>query len=320
MQKMLSASAELADPLPGRTREPMPERAKGIALMCAAILIFSVLDTTSKYLIAAVRLPLFELVWLRFASQLIVMLALLGLVAVPRLLRSRRPLVQIVRSFLLMGSTLFNFAALAHLRLDQTVTISFMMPLLVALLAGPLLGEWVGWRRLLAIFTGFLGILVVIRPGMEHVHFAFLYSLAGTTCYALYNIATRWLAAYDPPEVTLTYGLVAAILVLAPVAHAEWVWPEHWWVWALIGLMGAAGGLGHYLLIDAHRRAPASILAPFSYLGLLSVTAGGFLVFGDLPDRWTLLGGGIVVLSGIYLFHREQVRREERRERKLRAQ
>lgn len=312
MQKMVSpADFKLASRmLEGRASTPQIEsaqRTRAIGLMCVAIGIFSLLDTTSKYLIGVAKVPLFEIVWLRFASQLAAMIVVMGLVSVPRLLRTKKPGIQLLRSCFLMGSTLFNFMALRYLRLDQTVTISFMMPLLVALLAGPVLGEWVGWRRMLAIMTGFLGILVVVRPGFGDVHFAVGFSLLCTLCYSLYNLATRYLAAYDASDVTLFWGLIAAMVVMAPLAYGQWIWPESWLVWGLVGLMGVAGGLGHYLLIVAHRHAPASVLAPFSYMGIVSMIGAGYLVFGDLPDRWTLTGGAIIIGSGLYLFYRERV-------------
>lgn len=290
----------------------VPARVRGIVLMCTAVLIFSVLDTTAKYVITTSQLPLPQIVWLRFTSQAVIMLALMGLLSLPRLMRSSKSHIQLLRSLLFLGSTVMNFIALQYLRLDQTVTISFMMPLLVALLGGPLLGEWIGWRRMLAIGVGFIGILVVVRPGVSDVHPAVLLSLAGTCCYALYNIATRYLASWDAPEVTLFWGLIVAVLATTPQAFANWVWPADGLVWMLIAFMGLAGGFGHYLLIIAHRHAPAGILAPFSYLGLLSITGLGYAVFGQLPDVWTLAGGVIIIGSGLYLLHRERVRRLEK--------
>jgi drug/metabolite transporter (DMT)-like permease len=294
-------------------------RTRAVGLMCVAILLFSMLDTTAKYLITSVALPFPELVWFRFVSQLVLMMLVLGLVSLPRLARPRKPGHQLIRSLLLMGSTLFNFLVLRYLRLDQTVTISFMMPLLVALLGGPLLGEWVGWRRMLAIGVGFAGVLVVVRPGFGDVHPAVALSLLGTVCYALYNLSTRYLAAHDEADVTLFWGLLAAVVVLTPFVALDWTWPPGALAWALLIAMGALGGFGHYLLILAHRQAPASILAPFTYLGLLSVTGTGYLVFGDLPDRWTIAGSAIIIASGLYLLHRERVRRAEARDAKAKV-
>jgi drug/metabolite transporter (DMT)-like permease len=135
--------------------------------MCLTCGLFACLDTTAKYLGTVTNLPILELVWMRFLGQLAAIVVMLGLLAVPDLLRTRKLGLQIVRSFLLLGSTAFNFLALRHLRLDQTTTISFLAPLATAVLAGPLLGEWIGWRRGFAIVIGFIGALIAIRPASE---------------------------------------------------------------------------------------------------------------------------------------------------------
>ena len=182
-----------------------------------------------------------------------------------------------------------------------------MKPLVVAALAGPLLGEWVGWRRAVAIVCGFIGILVVVRPGFTAVHWAFAVSLLAMLAYAGFMLVTRKLSTFDPPLVTLFYALLAGVTLGAPFAFAHWVWPGDPLHYALLLALGAFGGLGHYLLILAYRLAPASSVSPFLYFQLLSMTGLGYLVFGDVPDHWTLAGSAIVIASGIYLVHRERV-------------
>jgi drug/metabolite transporter (DMT)-like permease len=221
-------------------------------------------------------------------------------------LRSAKPLIQIFRSCLMVVTTGFNFVALRYLQLDQTITIFFLTPLLVAALAGPLLNEWVGWHRMLAIVAGFLGVLLVMHPGIGTVHWAMLLALVATLGYALYNLATRYLAAFDPAAVTQTYTPLAGVLILAAPALAAWHWPTEPLQWVLLATLGFWGGLGHWLLILAHRGAPAAVLAPFIYLGLIWMSAAGFLVFGDVPTLWTLSGAAIVILSGLYLLSRER--------------
>jgi drug/metabolite transporter (DMT)-like permease len=277
-----------------------------IGLMCLAWALFACLDATAKHLGTATDLSNAQVVWMRFLGQLVGMVAVLGLVALPDLLRTRRLKMQIVRSFLLLGSTAFNFLALRHLRLDQTTTIGFLTPLVLAVLAGPLLGEWIGWRRSIAILVGFGGVLVAIRPGFASVHPAVLLSFGSMLCMALFGIATRYLAAFDRAEVTLFYSLLAGTLILAPLAISDWVWPADRLVWALLLSMGIYGGLGHYAYILAHRHAPASTVAPFLYVSILTHSAAGFLVFGQMPDEWTLAGAAIVIATGLYLLHRER--------------
>jgi drug/metabolite transporter (DMT)-like permease len=215
--------------------------------------------------------------------------------------------MQIVRSFLLLSSTAFNFLALRHLRLDQTTTIGFLTPLTVALLAGPFLGEWISWRRAIAIAIGFAGVLLALRPGFTAMHYAFGFSLAGMLSYAVFSLVTRYLAAYDSAEVTLFYSLLAGSIVMAPFAILEWQWPRDTFVWFLLMSMGFYGGLGHYLFIVSHRYAPASTIAPFLYISLLTHSTAGYFVFGQVPDQWTLLGAAIVILTGLYLLHRERI-------------
>ena len=198
-----------------------------------------------------------------------------------------------------------NFLALRHLRLDQTTTIGFLTPLMVACWPGPCWGEWIGWRRAVAILWAFAA------PGrhparLRDVHPAFLLSFASMLCYAVFSIVTRYLAAFDRAEVTLFYSLLAGTIMVAPLALTNWVWPADHFTWALLLSTGIYGGLGHYLFILAHRHAAASIIAPFLYISLLTHSTAGFLVFGHVPDWWTLSGAAIVIASGLYLLQRER--------------
>lgn len=285
---------------------------KGIGLMCVALALFSILDTTAKYMASVVQLPVAQVVWMRFVSQFVLIVMVAGAIAIPRLLTTRRLKHQLARSLLMLCSTVLNFLALRHLRLDQTQTVYFLAPFTVTLLAGPLLGEWVGWRRMCAILVGFCGILVVVRPGYAEFEPALVFAFGSMLCYSGFMLLTRYLSTYDAPEVTLFYSLIAGTVCMAPFAIQEWVWPTEMRIWLLLVSMGFWGGIGHYIFIIAYRHAPASTLAPFIYLGLISHTAGGYLVFGQAPDEWTLAGAAIVIASGVYLLHRERVRRGER--------
>ena len=216
-----------------------------------------------------------------------------------------RPGLQIGRSVLLLGSTLCNFAALRYLQLDEAIALIFSTPFFVAALSGPLLGEWVRWRRWTAIAVGFLGVLVVTRPGAGSFHPAALLSLSAAVLYALYSITTRILARTNSNATTLFYSNIVGALALIPVLPFVWTTPRDPLLIALMVGTGAAGGFGHYLLIAAHRLAPAAVLSPFIYTEIVWVTVLGFSVFGDLPTRWTLTGAAIVVASGLYILHRE---------------
>ncbi|MDX2205166.1 MAG: DMT family transporter [Hyphomicrobiaceae bacterium] len=280
---------------------------RAILLMCLASALFACLDTTAKYLVLVPQIPMSQVVWMRYVGQLAAMVAMLGLVALPSLLSTQRLGAQLVRSCLLLGSTAFNFIALRHLRLDQTTTIGFLTPLMVAVLAGPLLGEWIGWRRAIAILVGFSGVLLAVRPGISGLHPAFLFAFGSMLCYAFFSIITRYLAAYDSSEATLFYSMFAGTFLVAPLAIADWTPPADLGTWGLLWAMGLFGAIGHYFFILAHRYAPASRVVPFIYVTLLTHSLAGFAVFGQVPDAWTLAGAGIVIGSGLYLFHRERV-------------
>lgn len=294
-----------------KPNDPKPEqqpasRLKAVGLVTLAVMMFACLDGTAKYLVSVEQLPVGQIVWMRFFSHFLLALVAFGLVNVRRLLLTRKPAHQLARSVLMLSSTLLNVIALRYLRLDQTTTILFLAPLTVALLAGPALGEWVGWRRLIAILVGFTGILVAIRPGFATFHPAFLLSLGCMFSYSCYILITRYLAAYDTSEATLFYSTLVGTIFLVPWAVMDWVWPADVFTWIVLLSLGFWGGIGHYVLILAHRWAPASAIAPFIYVQLVAVTVIGYLVFGDLPDVWTITGSGIIVASGIYLLHRER--------------
>jgi drug/metabolite transporter (DMT)-like permease len=222
-------------------------------------------------------------------------------------MRSARPGLQIVRGLMLVSTTICNFMAFRYLQLDEALAILFATPFLVAVLAGPLLGEWVGWRRWTAIAVGFFGVLIIIRPGISGgMQWAALFSVAAAVFYAAYGITTRMVSRGDPSETTLFYGNLVAVAVMAPLLPFVWSGPVSWLDLALMAAMGALGSASHYLLIAAHRRAPASVLSPFIYTQIVWAVALGYLVFANVPTRWTLIGSAVVIASGLYLIHRER--------------
>lgn len=226
----------------------------------------------------------------------------------PGIVKTSRPWLQGIRSLLLLTSTALNFFALKYLQLAETVSIMFATPFLVALLAGPILGEWAGPRRLIAIAVGFVGVLVITRPGLGGLHPAALLTVCGCFCYAFYSISTRMLAASDSPETTMFYSGMVGAVVMVPLVPLFWSWPADGLSWLLMLSTGLFGALGHWLLILAHQRAPASMLSPFNYSQIVWMVALGWFVFGQIPDRYTFIGAGIVIASGLYLLYRERVR------------
>jgi len=279
-------------------------RLVGIGLMCAAVFCFSLLDTTAKVLIH--HMDTLQVIWGRYASHFLLSLLFVNPWTTPGLLKTKRPWLQIGRSALLLLSTAFNFVALHYLQLDQTSAIGFTTPFFVALCAGPMLGEWIGPRRWMAILFGFAGILLVTRPGAGGIHPAAISSVLSAFCYALYSLSTRVLAAYDSTATTVFYSALVGVLVTTLPLPAVWVTPANPWLVAGMIATGAAGWIGHLFLTMAHRRAPAPILAPFMYTQIVWMIAGGFLVFGDTPSLWTLAGVAVVIASGLYLLYRER--------------
>src|SRR6516165_4417961 len=273
-------------------------RLTGIALMCGAVACFAMLDTTAKYL--NLYMSTLQVVWARYTGAFLFPFIVSNPWTRPGLTRTNRPALQIARSVLLLASTLCNFLALRYLQLAEAIALVFSTPFFVAALSGPMLGEWVHWRRWTAIAVGFVGVLVVTRPGAGSFQPAALLSLTAALCYAVYSITTRILARTDSNETTLFYSNIVGALALLPVVPFVWTTPSDPLVIALMVATGAMGSFGHYLLIAAHRLAPAAVLSPFIYTEIVLVTAAGFLVFGDVPNRFTLTGAAIVVASGLY--------------------
>jgi drug/metabolite transporter (DMT)-like permease len=277
----------------------------GIALMCVAVASLTFIDALSKYLVVSMD-PL-QVVWPRYTSAFVLAFVVWNPLSHPGLLVTKRPWLQLLRSIMMVGGTFLNVMALRFLQIDQTLSIIFSTPFLVAAMAGPLLGEWIGWRRWVAISIGFLGVLVVIRPGFD-MHPAALLSVATAVCYAIYGIITRLLSHTDSNETQLFYGNFIGTLATSATVWFVWITPESLVIIALMVLIGAFGSVGHYLLIAAHRLAPASLISPFMYTQLVWAVILGYLIFNDLPSTWTLTGASIVIASGLYLVNRERKR------------
>jgi len=283
---------------------------RGILLMLAAVFFFALLDATSKGLAATYPVPF--LAWSRYLVHFLLMVVFLG----PRLGRglvaTRRPVLQILRALLLVGVTACMMAALRAMPLAETTAVVFITPLLVAILAGPWLKEKIGLSRWLAVAVGFIGVLLVARPGGGLSGEGIAWALACAACYTVYQLLTRQLS---PTENTLTMLFYTALVgTLSMTLATPWfgtIPSIQGWDWLRICAMGLFGGTGHFLLIAAFRHAPASTLSPFLYVQLLWATLLGWLVFGHLPDALAALGMTIIAASGLGLALIQ--RRESRR-------
>lgn len=280
------------------------QRLIGIALMCGAVALFACLDTTAKYL--NTQMDSLQVAWARYTSAFVLTLIVSNPLTHPRLLRTRSPKLQITRSLLLVGSTALNFLGLRWLQLDEALSIIFTFPLLVAIISGPMLGEWIGWRRWTAIGFGFVGVLLITRPGLGGMHPAALFTLGATFCYGFYAVITRIVSRVDSNQTSLFYANFIGALVMVPVIPFVWQPPVDWVAALLMVMIGVLGSTGHYFLIAGHKLAPASVLSPFVYTQLIWVIILGYLVFGQVPNSWTIAGAAIVIASGLYLLYRER--------------
>jgi drug/metabolite transporter (DMT)-like permease len=233
-------------------------RLTGIGLMCAAVISFACLDASAKYLNS--YMGTMQVVWARYTGAFLLTLIVFNPLSRPGLIKTERPYLQVFRASLLLGSTVANYVAFRYLQLDQALLILFSTPFLVALLAGPILGEWIGWRRWAAILIGFAGVLLVMRPGTG-LHWAALFSLAAAVFYSFYMITTRILSRTERTDTTLFYSNLVGAVAMVPVLPFVWSVPSDPFVLFLMVVFGAFGSFGHYLLILAHRLTPASSLA-----------------------------------------------------------
>ena len=279
-------------------------RLTGIGLVSLTYLVFALLDGSAKWLVGS--MPVIMVVWLRFATQVVVGGAVLFPIKGMALVTTSHWRWHLVRALMFMAMTGINFWALQYLQLTVTSSIFFSVPLIIALASASFLGEKLAPGKWVAIITGFAGVLVIVRPWGAEFHPAMLASVVNALLYAVFMMMTRRLAAYDSPETIQYLPAVGAAIGLAPFAIAAWETPDGWLEWTVACLMGVLGGLGHYLLALAHRYAPASVIAPFLYQQVIYMALFGYLVFGDVPSPWVWLGATVVIGSGLYLFARER--------------
>ena len=281
----------------------------GVALSLTATVMFSCNDTLVKWLTQHHSIA--QLVWARYVFHFLLMLVLFRPSRPLALLRTRRPGLQILRAILLLASTAFFFTAVSFIPIADATAIGLVGPLIATLLAVPILGEPIGVRRILACVVGFIGALVILRPGLGVMHWAAVLPLGSALVYACFQIATRSLGPTEAPENTLFYTAIVGTLVSSLIVPFFWA-PIELAHWPLLIGIGCVGGIGHYFVIRAYRLVPVGVLAPFGYFSLVTATLTGWLAFGQLPDHWTVGGALILTGSGLYVLYRETVRRRER--------
>jgi len=287
-----------------------PDTLRGIFLMCAGVAMFPLMNAMMKLLTA--RYPVFEIVWARFTGHLVVMLIIFLPQYGRRLFATRRPLVQLGRSALMLASNSVFVLAIGTVPLATASAIGFTSPMLVTALSVPLLGEQVGWRRWSAVVVGFSGALLIIRPGSGFHNPAVFLLLASALAYALYQIATRWVMAYDNPATGIIFAALLGSLGTSVILPFIFVMPKSLLDLAMFLSLGCLGGLGHFLVIKAFQAAPASVIAPLGYVELIGTATLGYFIFSNFPDSLTWVGALIIIGSGLYIAMRERRRREVR--------
>lgn len=290
--------------MPARAIELPEHPVRGIVMMCAAVFCFVVMNTLVKAL--APDYSVAQIIWARYFFHFLLILLLFPR-RIPTLLVTRRRGLQVLRSVLVLLATLCMYTALRYLPLADVVAITFIAPLLVTGMSTLVLGERVGPRRWAAVGVGFVGVLVIIRPGLGVAHWATVLPVLMATFYATYQIVTRLIRGAATPLNSLFYLALVGVVVTSIIAPFDWIWPD-WRAWLMLIGTGFFGGLGHFAIIRAYESAPAATVAPFAYTELLWALAIGAAIFADFPDRWTLAGAAIVAFSGLYVLHREQVK------------
>ncbi len=282
----------------------------GVGLMILGVFCMVGLDVTAKWLLGEGDYALSQLVFLRSIFSVVIVFAFLAATIGARSIATSRPWLHVFRSLLMTGSTFGFFYALKLIPLAEVVTIAFSAPLVVTALAQPVLGERVGLRRWLAVLTGFAGVLIVIQPGAGVLRPGALVALAAVTLYAGISLTSR---RYHDSE---SLGALSFWLFPAPILIAVAALPGSWVApttvdWGLFLLAGVFGGLGFIALTAAMARAPATVLVPFEYSGLIWAAAAGYVFWREVPEPSTWAGAAVIVAASLYILYRETRADEE---------
>jgi drug/metabolite transporter (DMT)-like permease len=298
-------------PLTNTDRRSAPARAdrpfRGIALIIGSTVFLACSDAMAKYL--SLSLPSIQIAWIRFLIFAMIFVPAM-LTTSPNVFRSTRPGLQMWRGVALLSSSLFFITGLRFLPIAEASATTFVAPIFVTALSIGFLGEKVGVRRWLATIVGLLGVMVIVRPGSSAFHAAAMLPIISAFGWACTLIMTRMISGKDRAITTMAYSSVVGLCILTALVPFIWVTPS--WRDIFLGVcVGLASTTGQWIVVLAFRYADASVLAPFSYSQLVWVTILGFLIFGEVPDLWTLVGAAIIIASGLYTAHRERLRRSQ---------
>lgn len=281
---------------------PLSPTLKGALYLLASIGLIALVDTTCK--VYTDELHAVMLVWGYFVGISLFVGGFFAVRGQLGLLKTERPVIQIVRPGFLALSISGLFVGLTYLPMAEVTAIGFTGPLFIVALSAPLLGERVGWRRWLAVIVGLAGVLAIVRPGGAVWHWSAVATLLGAVSFAVFQILTRKLAGQEKHQTTLLYTSFAGTFWVSLLAPFFWSPPSaaHWAMFLIIGAMGAGA---HFCMIQAFAHAEASLLAPFNYSKLIWATILGYLVFGDAPGFDTVIGGVVIAAAGLYVLSRK---------------
>ncbi len=279
---------------------------RAIAVMLLAMFLFACMDATNKHL--SMTYAITQILWVRYLFFVAFALLVAGRrMRLALAVRSRAFWLQTARSVLLIGEIGSFILALHYLPMADVHALAAITPLLVTALSVPILGEHVGWRRWAAVAAGFIGVLIIVRPGFAEIDWRIVLPLLGALLFALYQIMLRVAARHDPPETTLLYSALVGAVVLSAIGPFNWTPPDTDG-WAMLALGGFLGAFAHFALIKALELGEASKLQPYGYTLMIWAAAIGLVAFGQFPDGFTVAGGVIIALSGVYAFYRERMR------------
>ncbi|MEN3288321.1 MAG: hypothetical protein V7634_2621 [Bradyrhizobium sp.] len=289
---------------PARSDRPF----RGIALILLSTIFLSTSDTAAKYL--SHTLPSVEIAWMRFVVFALIMAPAMLPGSPLFAMRTSRLKIQLMRGLMLLGSSVLFITGLRYLPIAEASATSFVAPLFVTALSIIFLSEKVGVRRWIATGIGLTGVIVILRPGTGAFQIAALLPIASAFAWACTLVMTRVMSGREHAMTTMTYSSIVGVCVMSAMVPFVWVAPSVNAV--LLGLLvGIASTTGQWIVVLAFRYADASVLAPFSYIQLLWVSIFGFMIFGEVPDAWTMTGAAIIVASGLYTAHRERVRHSQ---------
>ena len=272
---------------------------RGVMLISIAVLLFAVMDAISKYLTRFY--PVTNILWARYLAHTLLIVVVLGPRLGWRLVRTSHPAIQILRGILLPVTSLFFVFAVKYMPIAEASSITFVSPMMITAMSVVFLKEKVGRSQGLAILAGFLGVLIIIRPGTGVFAWASLLPLGCALAMSSYQMLTRRIAGLESVYTSIFYAGFIGLLLLSLTLPFTWTAPQNAFHLMLLGSSGIVGASSHLILIKAYDYASASRLAPFSYSQLVWVTLIGYLVFGGFPDGWSLLGIVIIAAGGIYL-------------------